>query len=236
MGIRKTLIVGIVGSLLAWPALAYDVVIDTFDTATNTTDLQSFFGVPDSGLDVGLTDVLGGSRAVAVLSGAVSPLVESGVIPGGQLDYMSIGTGTATITYDGEGGGFRNALACAQAIEVDYLEADSSAQGMGTGPLVMVVALNGIEVARAIDAPSGTLVYPITEFAGVDLLNLATIVLEFDGSGSDSADLRIDTIRAVGCEASPSPSPAMSPIALGFGSLLLVGLGWLGVARRRASL
>lgn len=236
MGIRKKLVVVIVGCSLASPALAYDVVIDTFDSATNTTSLQSFFGSPANGSDSGLPDVLGGSRELMVNGGAASPLVEAGVIPGGLFNYMSNGTGSALVEYDGEGRGFGNQLACAQALELDYLEADDAAQGIGTGPLQVQLTLDGIEAVRVITSASGTLVFPIEEFVGVDLQSLGQISFLVSGFVSDSADLSIDTIRAVGCEAPPSPSPAMGPIALGLGSLVLVGLGWLGVARRRASL
>lgn len=227
-----TMVAGL--SFVAGSALAYDLVIDTFDDAVNTTVLTSNVGVPLTADDTGLAGVLGGSRSIFV-EGVLS--VQAGVIESaGIFDYMSIGTGFAEATYDADGSGFGNAIACAQEIEIAYQLADASAQGEGTGQAEITVALTGgatVAVSRPITATAGTLSYPIADFAGVDLTNLTEIAMTVDGTASDSADLAVDSIRAVGCDVLPSPSPAMGPAALGFGSLVLAGLGLLGVARRR---
>jgi len=47
--------------------------------------------------------------------------------------------------------------------------------------------------------------FPLSEFAGVNVPNLSKIAMTVDGTASDSADLAIDFLRAVGCETPPAP-------------------------------
>jgi hypothetical protein len=138
------------------------------------------------------------------------------------------------VTYDGDGAGIRNAIACAEAIEVTFQDADDAAQGVGTGAVQIALALDGVAVSQPINADSGVLSFPLADYVGPDLTNLAMIEVTIDGTASDSADLALVNIAAVGCEPPEVPSPAMGPGPLALGTLILTGLGLLGVARRRS--
>ncbi len=233
---KKFVLVTAIVTFCSGTSMAYDVQIDDFANAVNTTTLTSIGPAdPQNAADANVSGVLGGSRALYVEAIAPLPiLTQAGVIAGGLFDYMSFGTGIATVTYDAGGLGFGNAIACAEAIEVSYQDADLPAQGVGTGPALIEVALDGVPAALPVTAASGTLSFPIAGFVGPDLENLGMIELSVDGAGSDSADLAISNIAAVGCEPPEVPSPAMGAGPLAFGALLLAGLGLLGVARRRA--
>ncbi len=238
--LKSFLASGVVLALTAGSSLAYDVTIDDFNDFVNTGQLTSFFGVPESASDTDLPGVLGGSRDLLVQADATAVLI-AGVIPSGILDYMSIGTGLARVTYTGGVSGIGLALACAEAVEVVYLNADDPAQGIDpqTGPALITLELIGgvsASVSETVDSPAGVLSFPLAAFAGVDLQNLTSISLTIDGTNSNAADLAIDSITAVGCETPPSPAPTMGAGGMGLSVLLLVGLARIAVARRRPSL
>lgn len=235
---KRVAVIGWCLTVWAFPSLAYDVTIDTFDSFVNTGAIDSNFGVPNSASDTGLVGVLGGSRDLLVqTSDAFQLLVTAGVKPIGILDYMSIGTGFAEVTYTGGTAGLGASIACAEAIEVAYFNADDAAQGLeGGGAALITLTLTGgasVTQSQAVAAAAAILSFPLADFAGVDLQNLTSIALRIDGTNSDAADLAIDSIQAVGCEAPPAPAPSMAMAPLAFGTLMLVGLGVLGLKRRR---
>lgn len=225
--------------LTVWvvPSLAYDVTIDTFGAFVNTGAIDSNFGVPNSASDTGLVGVLGGSRDLLVQTDPLQLLVTSGVKLPGILDYMSIGTGFSEVTYTGGTAGLGASIACAEAVEVVYFNADDAAQGLeGGGAVLIALTLTGgasVTQSQAVTGAAATLSFPLADFAGVDLQNLTSIALRIDGSNSDSADLAVDSIQAVGCEAPPAPAPSMGMVPLALSTLMLVGLGMLGMKRRR---
>lgn len=220
-------------------AHAFTITIDDFndfvDTGTQSANVVDPVSVTVQ--DAGLAGVIGGSRELLVeVAGTFPLLVIGGVLPEGILDYMSIGTGRVRVTYDRDGAGLGTLLArCNDAIEVAYIFADDPAQGIGSGPVQVILTLTGgasVSVAQVVTGSEGVLSYPMSAFAGVNLQNLSAISLELDGTDSDSADLALDSIDAVGCEAPAVPSPSVGPVALTVSVVMLAGLGLLALRRR----
>jgi hypothetical protein len=89
-------------------------------------------------------------------------------------------------------------------------------------------------MSQPVNAAAGVLSFALEDFVGPDVTNLSMIEVTIDGTTSDSADLALVNIAAVGCEPPEVPSPAMGPGPLALGTLILTGLGLLGVARRRS--
>jgi len=231
------LLVAVVG-----PAGAIDVPIDTFEAATNTVVTSAvFFGMgpnPADAGDTGLPGVIGGSRAITVFSADF--FVAAGVIPAdGVFDYMSIGTGFAATTYDGGGGPqLTRAMSCSEALEIDYQNADAPAIA---GVTISIVLSDGnsmvsAPVERPLVGPAGTLSYPLSDFSGVDLDNIVEVAITINGDDpaqeSMSPDLALSEIRAVNCNLTDTPAPAMGAVALAMATVMLVGLGYLGFRRR----
>ncbi len=231
---KRLLFVAAFVAFSAGNSLAYEVVIDDFDAAVNTSPpLLSLAGSAVMATDTGLAGVLGGSRALLVQGTApLAIITESGVIGSGLFDYMSNGTGFSRATYDGGGAGLGASISCAEAIQIVYQDADDSSQGVGTDPVQIVLSVNGVPTSQPITAPAGILSFPLAAYA-VDLTNVSALQLEIDGRLSIDADLAIDSITAVGCEPPQVPSPAMGAGPLAVGAVMLAGLGLLGVARRR---
>lgn len=235
--VRNTAIVG--WSLVVWAgtSLAYDVTIDSFNFFVNTGPISSSFNIPMTASDTGLPGVLGGSRDLLAHAGVAQPLVTVGVKDPGLLDYMSltVSSGFAEVSYTGDTAGLGRAIACAEAIEVSYLNADAAAQGAELGvdaALITLTLTGGVTVAasQSITAESGILTFSLADFAGVDLENLDSIALRIDGQ---SADLALDSIEAIGCEAPPSPAPAIGAASTAFSVIMLAGFGLLGLKRSR---
>jgi len=229
---------------LTWigSAEAIDVQIDSFEAATNTVVTSVFFfGIgpnPAEESDTGLPGVIGGSRAITVFSADF--FLEAGVIPtSGVFDYMSIGTGFAAMAYDGGGGPqLMRAMSCSEAIEIDYQDADAPAI---SGVTIGIVLTDGNSVASApvlqpLVGPAGTLSFPLSDFSGVDLDNIVEVGITINGDdpapASESPDLALSEIRAVNCNVTDTPAPAMGAIALTMATVMLVGLGYLGFRRR----
>lgn len=236
--LRNAVLVGVAVAWMASVASAFTVTIDDFSEFDETGTLNVNFVDPTllTALDTGLSGVLGGSRHLLVESTGDSPLlVIGGVLPSGVLDYMSIGTGRVRVTYDRNGAGLGALLArCNDSIEIAYLNADEASQGIGTGATEVILTLTGgasVSVPQVVSAEQGILSYPMSAFAGVNLQSLTSISLELDGRDSDSADLAIDSIEAIGCEPPPVPSPSVGPVALAFSVLMLAGLGLFALRR-----
>ena len=238
--LRIAILVALSAVTVTGRVLAYDLIIDTFDDFVNTgTQLTNFFDPTLlTASDTGLSGVIGGSRDLLVESTGDFPfLLFAGVLPSGVLDYMSLGTGRVRVTYTRGLAGIGAAIACAESIEVVYLNADDAAQGIETGATEVILTLTGgisVSVEQLVSQTAGVLSYPLSAFAGVDLQNLTSISLELDGRDSEDADLAIDSIYAVGCEPPLTPSPSLGPLPLTLSVLILVGLGLLGLRRRRA--
>ncbi len=231
---KRLLLVAALVAFSSGSAVAYEVLIDHFDAAVNTSPpLLSVAGAPQTATDTGLAGVLGGSRALLVQGVAPVPIItESGVIAAGLFDYMSNGTGFSRATYDGGGAGLGAAISCAEAIEIVYQDADQASQGIGTAPVQIVVTVNGVPTSQPITAAAGILSFPLAAYA-VDLMNVSSVQFEIDGRLSVDADLAVHSVTAVGCEPPETPSPAMGAGPLAVGALMLAGLGLVGVARRR---
>jgi len=232
----RSLALGLAGVVCATQAVALDFVIDSFNEATNTVVVQvSFIDPPAVNLDSGLAGVRGGTREIEVVS-STPVLVQSGVITAdGIFDFMTDGTGSATATYDGGGAGLGSLFSCAEAIEVDYERADVPAVA---GAMVQIVMTDGSSntspvLSSGLSGGAGTLSFPVEQFTGVDLTDIAEISLTMDAESLEamSSDLAISEIRAVNCEFE-TPAPSMGPVALGMATVMLTGLGYLGFRRR----
>jgi len=232
----RSLALVVVGVACAAQAVALDFVIDSFTEATNTVVVQvSFIDPPAVNVDTGLAGVRGGSREIEVVS-STPVLVQSGVIVAdGIFDFMTDGNGSATATYDGSGAGLGSLLACVEAIEIDYERADVPAVA---GAMVQIVMVDGSSntspvLSSGLSGSEGTLSFPIEQFTGVDLGDIAEISVTMDAESLEamSSDLAISEIRAVNCDFE-TPAPSMGPVALGMATIMLTGLGYLGFRRR----
>ncbi len=241
---QSTIAIILTASGFTAPASA-DVVIDDFSSAVNTIEIEDFFGVPpfvEFAKDTDLPGVVGGTRLLTVESFETS--VKAGVAAGGLLMYSSVGRGSARLDYPGPdagglGGsqGLQGALSCAESIEVDYLNANDAARGVGTGNIQIVLGLLGPPLYQLgplpIESGAGTLSFPLSDIPNADdfVKDVFTAIVIIDGSNSDSASLAISEVRAV-CPIPAVPSPALAPGLLYGTVALLAALGALAIKRR----
>ena len=217
-------------------ASGLDILVDDFDQATNTVEVVLGPGGVSDTTDSSIL-VIGGSRRVIVedfglpsfgTEGGVDLSTESLRIM--QLGGAGGGDGRVTAIYDGDGNGLRNAVSCPTTIEVGY-----SSDEVEVGSVsVTIEDGTGASATSTLPVPFGigVLSFPISDFAAVDLRDVAVLELALD-MDVPANDFAVQFLQ-VSCPNVPAPAPATSFAHLAVALCLLSLCGFVGISKRRS--
>jgi len=250
-GLAATLLLLTVNGGVA--AGAPPIVIDDFTSAVNTifitdTNVGVFVpGTSTTATDMGLADVIGGSRELTVSAentpGFIVGLdnVIVGAVPlVGFLDYSSTAAadGNAVLRYDGGGAGLNVSLAPATGIRLVTLDADLAAVPIQVTLTLVDQAAHSVSVSRTVFLAGITsqIDFPFADFPGVDLGAVFSIEVAIDPNTSGAADLRLDRIETYIAALNPAPLLSRRMLMVLVAALLLCGLRrpLIGVAHKLA--
>jgi hypothetical protein len=238
---------------LAVSAGAVEVTIDSFTQATNTAFITGtqvevdMTGQSKTATDSGLTETIGGVRQLTVTATSVTGAMSEQVVAGSdnsppRLCYQSTqrADGFVELVYDAGGSGLMpGELYRAKGIELDPIFADAAAVPFSIKVTLVDSANNSASSVQNGALPILTcppncpaMLFPFTDFPGVDVRQIRSISVQLDPNGGvAAADFSLGPIRTYG---TPNVAPALSTgviTALGamlgiFGLLKLRRAGW----------
>jgi len=216
------------------------IVIDDFSSAVNTifitdTNVGVFLpGTSVTATDMGLADVIGGTRELTVHAANTPGFIVGldnvivGVVPlVGFLDYNSTAAadGSTALRYDGGGSGLNANLAPATGIRLVTLDADRAAVPIQITLTLVDQAAHGASVSRTVFLAGITSLinFPFADFPGVNPEAIFSIEVAIDPNTSGAADLRLDRIETYSSVLTPAPLLSRSMLVALVGTLLLCG-------------
>jgi hypothetical protein len=186
---------------------AAEVIVDDFSAAdktkiiADTQILVNTTGQSKTATDFGLSGTIGGVRELTVTAtvvmGGVSERVLSGVDPGGGLCYQSTDSadGQVQLVYDGGGAGLSPGdLHHAQGIKIDIAFADAASVPYNVKLTLVDTGNNSASSTQTgtsqcdLGPPCAPMLFPFTDFPGVNTRHISRIILEVDPNGGSNAD------------------------------------------------
>ena len=197
--------------------VAAEEIIDNFDTATDTAFVSGTrvaatnIGVPETMEDMGLADVVGGTRELTVsVQGNLAPgslFATAGIDSLQSLFILSddpLVDGRVVVKYDGNGAGLNRGLSFAQGLRVDVANADDPCVEMGGTEITMTLAddnhVSASSTKTLTQSGGPTAVdFPFSDFASVDDTRLFSVEVDVNPLNPLGAcDLRFDVIVTFG--------------------------------------